>query len=155
MPLPTITSMEMAIPALKIWQQSLNSALNTPTPPRTPFNFTAAGGAAGATGITLNWEIVKDADGYEIQCSPTGDFSAAAIIATLTSIAATSYFDSTIVTTIKRYYRIRATAGSTNQPHVVKGIWSSPIAATSGSATTTYDQTSGTSGNTGYNRPIY
>jgi len=152
--LPVINSLEQLLPSLKVWQQALNPTLNLPVAPRTPFNLRATGGAAGATGITLNWDIVKGADGYEIQSSSNGDFSTAAIVATLTNGAATSWFDNTQVTSVKRWYRIRATNGTTQSPHYVKGPWSAPINNTSGSATTVYDQTSGTSGasQNGWNR---
>ena len=154
MSLPTITSLEQMLPALKIWQQKLNSVLNSPVAPHAPFNFAASGGATGATGITLSWAIVKGADGYELQFSTNGNFSTAAIIGILGRIDATSFFDSTTVTSVKRYYRVRATAGTKNQPHSVKGAWSAPISVTSGSGATTYDSTSHTSGRTGWNRPI-
>lgn len=151
--LPTINSLDQAVSQLKVWQQSLNQVVSIPKAPRTPFNFQAAGAAAGVTGIPLSWEQVSGADGYEIQMSQTGDFSSAGIIATLPSPAATSYFDNTISTGAKRYYRIRATSGTTNQPQSVKGIWSAPITQTSGSPTTTYDTSSATSGAAGWNRP--
>jgi hypothetical protein len=148
--LPIISSLEQLLPTLKIWQQTLNPLTNTPVPPRPPFNLRATGGASGATGITLNWELVTGADGYEIQSSSTGDFSNASIIATLTNIASTSWFDSTTVTSVKKYYRIRATIGTTNAPHSIKGAWSASISNTSGSGTTTYDQTSGNTGTGGF-----
>lgn len=147
--LPGINSLQELLPTLKIWQQRMNTVIDTPVAPRSPFNFQAVGGVVGATGITLSWEIVKGADGYEIQSSPTGDFSTAPIIAALTSPVATSWFDSTITTGVKRYYRIRSTVGTTNAPHTIKGQWTAPIFVTSGSGTTTYDQTSGGSSGTG------
>lgn len=151
--LPVISSLEQLLPALKIWQQAINPVINTPVAPRAPFNFHAVGGAAGATGITLNWESVKGADGYEIQSSTTGDFSTAPIIATLTNLASTSFFDSTAITSVKKWYRIRSTTGTTNSPHSIKGIWSSPIFNTSGSGTTSYDQTTGGGGWSGGRNP--
>jgi hypothetical protein len=151
--LPTITSLEQVLPTLKIWQQRINPVVNTPVPPHAPFNVSASGGAAGATGITVGWGIVKGSDGYEVQMSTNGNFESAVIIALLTNPAATSYFDSTTVTSVKRYYRVRATAGTANQPHSVKGIWSAAINATSGSGLVTHDQTTFTSGAGGWNRP--
>lgn len=150
--LPSINSLEHAIPTLKIWQQRLNTLTRAPVPLRTPFNFRAAGGTTGATGITLSWEVVKGSDGYEVQSSPTGDFSNAPIIATLTSQVATSFFDSTGATAVKRYYRIRTTTGTNSAPRTVKSQWTAPINATSGSGVTTYDSTSATSGVGGWNR---
>ena len=111
------------------------------------------GGATGATGITLTWDVVKGSDGYEIQASPTGDFSNASIIASITGQVGTSFFDSTTTTGVTRYYRIRATAGTQSQPHSIKGIWSSPISVASGSGATTYGNSSGSSGSSGWNRP--
>jgi hypothetical protein len=144
--LPAINSLQELLPALKLWQQTLNTVINNPVPPRPPFNFHANGNAAGATGVTLNWEVVSGADGYDIQSSPNGDFSNASIIASLTSPAATSWFDSTAVTSVKRYYRIRSTIGTNNSPHTIKGQWSAPIFNSSGSGTIVYDQVSGASG---------
>jgi hypothetical protein len=141
--LPTINSLEQLLPNLKLWQQTINPTLNLPTVPRSPFNFRASGGAVGSTGVALSWEVVKGADGYEIQSSTNGDFSTAPVIATLTTNLAMSWFDSTVITSVKRWYRIRSTNGTTRAPHYLKGIWSAPIIATSGSNTTTYDQTSG------------
>lgn len=149
--LPSINSLQQLLPTLKIWQQTINPSVNAPTPPRTPFNFRAIGGASGATGVTLNWELVRGADGYQVQSSPTGDFSNASIVATLNSAAAISWFDSTIASGVKRYYRIRATTGTVNQPQSVFGVWSAPISSTSGNGTTSYDQTSGSSGSGGWN----
>jgi hypothetical protein len=149
--LPGINSLQELLPALKIWQQSLTPVISAPVPPRSPFSFSANGGAAGATGITLNWEVVRGADGYEVQSSTNGDFSAAPIIAALQSVVATSFFDSTVVTNIKRYYRMRATNGSHAAPHSIKGAWTAVISATSGSGTTTFDQVSKSSGTGGWN----
>ena len=148
--LPTITSLELLIPNLKIWQHALAPTVNIPPTPRPPFNFRAVGGAVGATGVTLQWEIVQGADGYQIQSSNTGDFSNASIIATTHELAATSWFDSTISTGVKRYYRIRATSGTTNQPQTIFGQWSAPISNSSGSNTTVYDSITNTSGRGGW-----
>jgi len=151
--LPTIVNLERAVPTLKLWQQQLNQGISSPQPPRTPFNFHASGGASGSRSITLNWETISGADGYQIQMSATGDFSSAPIIATISNTAATSWSDDTVVTSVKRWYRIRSTAGTSFQPQSVQGIWSAPIISTSGNNATTYDQTSGTSGNGGWNKP--
>jgi hypothetical protein len=152
--LPQINSLEELLPALKIWQQTLNPVISTPPIPRSPFNFHATGGAAGAIGITLNWEQVSGADGYQIQSSTTGDFSTAPIVATLSSISATSFFDNTVVTGVKKYYRIRSTSGTLSNPQSVQGVWTSPISASSGSGTTVYDQVSNSSGTNGWNNNV-
>lgn len=153
MSLPTINTLDRAVSQLKVWQQSLNPVLATPKAARTPFNFQAAGGATGVLGITLSWEAVPGADGYEVQMSPTGDFSTAVTIVNLTSAAATSFYDNTATSAVKRYYRIRSTSGTTSQPHSVPGIWSAPISQTSGSGNTTHDTVSFSSGNQGWNGP--
>lgn len=152
--LPLPTSLEELLPILKIWQQAINPVVAAPLPPRSPFNFHAIGGAAGATGITLRWEPVAKADGYEIQSTTNGDFSTAITIATLSSSVATGFFDSTIVTGVKRYYRIRSTSGTLAMPQSVKGIWTAPIIAASGSGVTVYDQMSYKTGPGGWNNNI-
>jgi hypothetical protein len=158
MSLPTINSLESLLPMLKIWQQTINPAISVPPIPRSPFNFRAMGGATGTIGIALSWEQVAGADGYQIQSSPTGDFSTAPIVATLSSISATSFFDNTIVTGVKRWYRIRSTSGTIANPQSVQGTWTAPIYATSGSGTTTYDTVSSSTGinngNRGWNNNV-
>ena len=151
--LPTITTPEMLVATLKIWQQKLQPALAVVAIPRCPFNFRVAGNATGATGLTLNWEQVYGADGYQIQMSTNGDFSTASVIATLTNPAATAWFDSTAVTGVQRWYRIRSTAGTVSKPQSVFSVWSAPAANTSGSGTTTYNPIINNSGSDGWNPP--
>jgi hypothetical protein len=83
---------------------------------------------------------VPGATGYEVQVSQNGDFSTAPIVATSSDPSATSHVDNTITNGVKRWYRVRSTAGTTNQPNAVKGRWTAPVISTSGSGTTTYDQ---------------
>jgi hypothetical protein len=153
MALPPVSSMGSFVSTLKIWQQKLNPGLISPPQPRTPFNFRASGGPTGANAILLNWEQVRGADGYQIQMSTTPDFSNATIVATLRSPVATAWVDVTDTTGAQRWYRIRSTAGTVRRRQSVVGIWSAPVSSTSGNNSTTYDQTSGSSGPGGWNRP--
>jgi hypothetical protein len=150
--LPTITDNASIIPYLKLWQTKLNQVVKQPNVPRSPFNFQAAGGAAGSQSTVLNWEPVPGADGYEIQSASDGNFTLSLNLIPITSGVQTSYFDSVGATSTARYYRIRATAGTSNQPQVTKGTWSAPIIGTTGGGTT-YDNVSSTSGNGGWNPP--
>lgn len=150
--LPTINSLEELLPALKVWQQKLRPVVGVPKAPRTPFNFRASSGAS-ATGNALSWEFINGADGYVVYRSDNGNFSNPSIIARITDAKQLSYFDGLGASGITKYYRIAGTAGTDNQPQVIVGKQSATIKATSGSGTTTFDQTSGSSGNTGWNHP--
>lgn len=149
--LPAITSMEQLLPALQIWRQTIQPAISTPSPPRSPFNFRATSGS-GSVGIVLNWDLVSGADGYIIQTSPNGDFSNATTLAQISNGAQTSFFDNTPATGTKKYYKIASTAGTISQPQSVTGIYSAPISITSGSGGTSFDNTSGSSGTDGWNQ---
>lgn len=148
--LPTIGDMNSLVPVLKIWQKQLNPVVQKPPVLRSPFNFRGVG---SGTGNALSWEPVTNADGYEIQSSTNGDFFAAPILATLSNSVAVGYFDSLGAAGIKRYYRVRATGTVGGAQHAVKGTWTAPITSTSGSGSTTYDTTSGSSGHGGWNPP--
>jgi hypothetical protein len=137
MALPTITSPQQILGGLKRWQQQLDPSVSLPVEPRPPWNLRITGGTALNS---LSWEPVPGAGGYEIQVSQNGDFSNAPIIATPTDGGATSHVDNTAVNGVKKWYRVRSTAGTTNQPNALKGLWSAPVISTSGSGTTTYDQ---------------
>jgi hypothetical protein len=145
--LPTITTAEHLVPTLKIWERKLNAGLSAQPAPRMVVNLRADGGAVGSTGITLTWESVPGADGYQLQSAGSypslfGDFSNAPIIATIAATGATSWVDHTGITTVTRFYRIRATAGTANQPQSVPGPWSAPVKQTSGANNIVYDKTS-------------
>lgn len=144
--LPVISSLEQLLPALKLWQQTLNPSVNVPPQPRIPFNFRSSSGI-GTPHTTLQWESVQGADGYQIQSSSNGDFSTpttATIIAALRGQTSTSWTDALSASGVKRWYRIRATAGTVNQPQVIFGVYSAPIIATSGSGAIVYDKVSST-----------
>lgn len=151
--LPAIESNDQIISTLRLWRQQLNPVVNQPSRRRTPFNFRASS-VAGALGILLSWENVRGADGYTIYYSANGDFSARSVLITLKDSAQISYFDNIGTSGVKRYYRIASTAGTVNQPQSVIGIQSATISQTTGSGTTSYDNTSHTSGSGGWNRPV-
>jgi hypothetical protein len=137
MALPTITSPQQILGGLKQWQKQLDPSVSLPVEPRPPWNLRITGGTASNS---LSWEPVPGAGGYEVQVSQNGDFSTAPIIATSSDSSATLHVDNTIANGVKRWYRIRSTAGTANQPGLLKGLWSAPVISTSGSGTTTYDQ---------------
>lgn len=141
MPLPTIHDPRQLIPYLKRWQRQLAPSVQRAIPPRVPFNFRATSGAVGTTQIVLDWEQVKGADGYEIQYSPSGDFSNAVSIS-VQNERQVSYVDDIGTTAVLRYYRIRATAGTHDHKQQGKSRWSAPISVTSGAGSTTYDEQS-------------
>lgn len=153
MSVPAITSLNDIVSKLNLWRQQINPLVSQPILPRSPFNFQAQGGIAGTTGILLGWDQVPHADGYEIQSSPTGDFSTVGVSVVIDNGAQTSYFDSLGVASTKRYYKIRATGGTVAQPHTIKGTLTAAISATSGSGTTSYDNTSHQSGGGAWNPP--
>jgi len=151
--LPIVYSLAELIPTLKVWQQSLNLPLRLPQLPRIPFNFRATSGPAGTLIITLRWERVVGSDGYQLQSSMNGDFSSvnvAPILATIRGSEAIIWVDSPGIST-KRWYRIRATAGTASQPQSVLSPWSAPIIQISGSGNVVYDQVSSTAGVNGWN----
>jgi len=150
--LPTITGPGNLYSNLKLWQQTINPVVNAPRPPRSPFNFSAKSVAA-TTGILLSWELVKGADGYKIYFSDNGDFSShSQLLIQITNVAQTNYFDNIGVTGQKRWYRISATTGTANAPQSVEGTQSAPISNSTGSGTTSQDNTSHTSGSGGWNK---
>jgi hypothetical protein len=137
MALPTITSLHQILSGLKQWQQQLNPSVSLPVEPRAPWNLRITGGTSTNA---LSWEKVPGAQGYEVQVSANGDFSNAPILTTPSDSSATSHADNTITNGVKRWYRIRTTTGTANQPGLLKSLWSAPVISTSGSGTTIYDQ---------------
>jgi hypothetical protein len=137
MALQTITSPHQIVGGLKQWQQQLN-----------PFRLAPRGATAPVEPSYRRRHIDKRsllgkgprAHGYEVQVSSNGDFLNAPIITTSSDSSATTHVDNTIVNGVKRWYRIRTTTGTTNQPGLLKSLWSAPVISTSGSGTTTYDQ---------------
>lgn len=145
--------MSQILQNLQIWRQQLNPIVATPAKLRSPFNLVASS-PTGTTGILLQWNSVRGADGYVIEYSTNGDFGAGNVLAKITNGAQTAYFDDLNASGVKRWYRITTTSGTVSAPQSVLGNTSAPVSATSGSGTTSYDNTSGTSGNDGWNRPI-
>ena len=133
--LPALVSLEQSLPILKQWQQQANDALALPPAARPPFNLRATGTAGH---IVLNWEQVVGADGYEIQSTANGDFSLSAT-STVRGANTTTFPDATLQAGDTRWYRVRSTAGTNNNPQVVKGQWSAPVKQIVGGATI-YDQ---------------
>lgn len=131
MPIPSVARAHLAqlLPVLK-------PIAVRPVPPRTPWNFRAT---ANSSGNALSWESVPGADGYELQMTTNGDFSTAS---TVFAGAATTFTDA-VASGTKRWYRVRPFA-RTRQDEIVPGTWSAPLISTSGSGTTTYDQTTHT-----------
>jgi hypothetical protein len=151
--LPTITNQAQMLQYLQIWRQQLNPVVSSPPKLRSPFNFRASS-PVGTVGIQLQWEPVPGADGYIIEFSSTGDFSGANTLVAIHSGTQTSYFDNIGTASVKRWYRIQTTSGTASQPQSVEGNTSAPINATTGSGSTTYDGTSGTTGGDGWNKPL-
>ena len=146
--LPTIQNTAHIVLQLKQWQAKLNGVLRNPNPLRSPVNFRAAS-ASSATNIALSWDAIPNADGYEIESSTNGDFSAFETGATPIVIGngtQTTYSDAVGAASQSRWYRIRATSSVNSDRHASKGTWTAPIKATSGSGTTVYDQVSHAAG---------
>ena len=152
MSLPIIHNEEMLIRTLEQWRQRLNKTIKRVPRLRPPFNFRTLGGAAGSTGVSLQWTAVTGADGYEIQRASTRDFSDTGTITSFTveNGAQEAFFDSLGATTVARFYRIASLSGTTSEPHSVRGQFSAVIGGTSGSTATTYDNVTSTTGDEGW-----
>lgn len=125
--IPSITS----IPGLVQWRNALTASTATVAPPRIPWNFAVASQQGGNY---LTWQQVKTADGYIVDISTSGDFSTGVTSVSLPGNQNTAYFDTTPTasgaTPAARYYRVRATAGTTQQPQSVSGQVSGVISST-------------------------
>lgn len=140
--LPVITDSRQMVPVLAKWRSALRQAVRTALPAPTPFNFQAKGIRGG---IQLTWGKVGETkaigqlgetaaagpDGYEILRSLSGDFSSDLIVIPIRDSKQTQYVDNVggAVTTCS--YRIRATSGTAEQPHSVKGQDSGTVKASS------------------------
>src|SRR6516165_9770789 len=102
--LPTITTLEQLLPAIKVWQQKLNTVLEKGRVLRPPFNLRASS-VTGARAILLEWEVVP---------------------------LATSYVHSLSASGITQYYRVSATSGTVANPQSVIGAPSAPVSIASG-----------------------
>ena len=125
--LPVIRSWQQ----LEQWRQGLNPLVSRPTVPRAPRNFKVTNQRGGNL---LEWAAVNGADGYEILKSTSTDFTTVEIIP-LRSPEGTAYFDalsgSGAANTVTRHYKVRATAGTTQNPYSVLGKLSGMISSTS------------------------
>lgn len=162
MALPTITDASQLPQYLKVWQTELAPLLKKALVPRIPWNFaiTSKQGGNYAT-----WQGVAEADGYILDISTTGDFSTGAITVPLLGQNNTAYFDNVPTAggaaPAIRYYRVRATAGTTANPQSVSGRPSQVISSTAiapndtvTASTTTRDTTTAQASSTG-GRSIY
>lgn len=127
--IPTISS----IPELQQWRQAVKSSLVKIPVPKIPWNFSVVSKQGGNY---LSWQVVKGADGYIVDVSPTGDFSSATVFSSvkLRGNQNITYFH-TVPTVqgaapVKQFYRVRATSGSTQQPQAVEGLNSGVISST-------------------------
>jgi hypothetical protein len=141
------------VPGLTQWRQVLNKSVKSVPSPKVPWNFQVANKQGGNY---LTWQTVSGADGYIVEISTNGDFSTGVDAKQLPGNNNISYFDtvptSSGASPAIRYYRVRATAGTTNQPQSVQGNASGAISSTaiapndSTTASTTTTDTTTTDG---------
>jgi len=126
-PIPVLNS----LPGVEEWRQSLKQTVKTVATPKVPWNFVVSNKQGGNY---LTWQIVEGADGYIVEISTTGDFSTGIDAKQLPGNENISYFDTVPTsggaTPPIRYYRVRATAGTVNQPQSVQGIATGVISST-------------------------
>lgn len=145
------------LPGLQQWQQALQSATKGVLTPRIPWNFTVTSKQGGNY---LTWQSVSGADGYIVDISQNGDFSTGIISINLPGNNNTAYFDTVPTaagaTPAIRYYRVRATAGTVQQPQSVQGLTTGVISSTAippnnttTASTTTMDTTTNDQTQTG------
>lgn len=125
--LPIITG----IPGVQQWQQILKTVNSSPQTPKIPWQFTVKNQQGGNY---LTWQVVAGADGYVVDISTNGDFSVVLSSINLPGINNITYFDTAptangVAPTV-RYYRVRATAGTTNQPQSVLGLTTGVVSST-------------------------
>ena len=154
MSLPTISRQQDVLPGLKLWQQRLNGVVKRIVRLRAVFNFKATTSTALANSVFLEWEPLKDADGYIIERSDSGDFSVPVRLPLIKGGNAASFLDNVGATGLTKFYRIIATSGTVREPHAVEGIPSAVISATSNSNATSYDQGSDDGWSTGSENPF-
>lgn len=153
-------------PGLAQWRQALQNSTKSVATPRIPWNFQVANKQGGNY---LTWQSVSGADGYVVDISSSGDFSTGVTSITLPGNDNTAYFHTVPTaqgaTPAVMYYRIRATAGTTNQPQSVQGLNTGVIssqaiapndtttASTTGLDVTTTDGTQTGTGTGNYRQP--
>ena len=138
--LPIINRNEDIIPQLHRWRKQLNKTLKKPKRLRAVFNFRATGSTSLTTSILLEWEPLRDADGYIIERSDNGDFASPIRLPFIKGQAAASFLDNIGATGLTKYYRIIPTSGTIADPHTTEGIPSAVISGTTNTAATSYDQ---------------
>lgn len=124
---------------LQQWRQKLQPLLNKAQTPAVPVNFRVLPSAGGNKVL---WAPVRDADGYELLRTATGDFAAAKVI-TIDGGKTTSYFDAVTDAEGKVYYKLRATAGTAERKHSVKGELTSALSSTALTPVTSVNGESG------------
>lgn len=137
--LPTVIDPKQQQDVQKNTQVTLGSVITLPSTPIAPWNFAAKNQRGG---VLLSWSSivpnqgsapspgaskgkqVLSADGYELQRSDTGDFSSGKYISIpIRDPAQNTYFDSLGGAPQTKYYRLRATNGTGNNPYVVHGLF--------------------------------
>lgn len=131
MSLPVITDQSQLVPMLNNWNKQLSSLAKKPPAPRVPWNFSVVNKQGGNY---LTWQGVKEADGYMVDISTNGDFSTGVQTVPLLGQTNTAYFDNVPTsggaTPALRYYRVRATAGTSSNPQAVSGKATQVISST-------------------------
>jgi hypothetical protein len=140
--IPTITDTRQLARYLKNWERGITPSLQVARTPKIPWNLKAEG---KTNGILLTWNTVPGADGYEILRSANADpdFSTTTNITIIAVRQAQqdSYFDDLGAASVKRHYKIRATAGTISKPYSVAGPFSGIVTETSDSGTSDSDTT--------------
>lgn len=125
--IPTIST----LPGLDLWKANLRNTLRVPAAAPIPANVTIASKQGGNY---ITWSAMNSADGYRVDVSETGDFSVLLTSVMLTGNQATAYFDSVPTSAggapKKRYYQVRSTAGTIQNPHTVVGKPSASVNST-------------------------
>lgn len=137
--LPPITPGSDFYGTLRSWQNSLKPLLSIVQPPSVTMTFSAKG---VTNGVLLTWGLntaKANVDGYIIQRSDNGDFSANVTSIAIPSSTQNSYFDNLGSAGVTKYYRILATSGTIQDPQQNQGKPSGVISAASGSGSTTFD----------------
>lgn len=127
--LPIIRQPEELLAKMDQWRKTLAPLLKTPPAPQIPFNFKITECRGGNQ---LSWARVDGADGYEITRTDSNDFSGAKTI-TIEGGDTIEYFDSIAISGAslpKIGYKLRATAGTAQNKHSVKGKMTYPVFAT-------------------------
>lgn len=130
--LPTIRTTGDLLPYLKRWEHGLGPLLKRVDTMPAPWRFRVTNQRGGNL---LEWEPVTGADGYELLKSADADFDSGIETISIPSELSNSYFDglsgSGASVTVKRFYKLRATSGTTQNPHSVKGLLTGIVSATS------------------------